>query len=115
MMSEPAAPPVWKELTIALVRTTTRNSCCSLPALRQVSVTDLRCSPVQHEVKSLADALSAFFTKLKSCSATLPVPPPPPDEKEPALEPPKLHDSSSISPLCLSSVDSPSTPSILRK
>src|SRR5437764_14786543 len=104
-MSEPAEPPVWKELTIALVSSIFRNSCCSLPALRQVSVAFLRCSPVQQAVKSLADALSVFFTKLKSCNATLPVPPPPPLENEPALLPPNAHDASSISPVCDASVD----------
>ena len=100
---------------MALVSTMVRNSCCSLPALRQTSVTVFRCSPVQQALKRLGEDLSVFFTKLKSCSATLPVPPPPPLENAPALVPPKLHDSSSISSLCLSSVDSPLPPSIFRK
>ena len=73
------------------------------------------CSPTQHAVKSLAEALSVFLTKWKSFIATLPVPPPPPLLNEPAFTAPKLNDSSSISFECLESVDSPSTPSIFKK
>src|SRR5215217_1911057 len=108
MTSEPADPPVWNELMMIGDRTIVRNSCWSLPALRQTSVAFFRCSPVQQEVNSFADALSTFLTKWKSFIATLPVPPPPPLLNEPAFAPPKLHDSSSISFGCLSSVDSPS-------
>src|SRR5947209_130780 len=115
MMSEPAEPPLWNELIRIGDRMMVRNSCWSLPALRQTRVAVFRCSPVQHEVRSLAEALSTFLTKLKSLRTTLPDPPPPPLLNEPEFVPPKLHDSTSISPLCLSSVDSPSTLSIFRK
>src|SRR5438067_2101848 len=47
--------------------------------------------------------------------ATLPAPPPPPPEWVPLWCSPQLHESSSISPLCLWSADSPSMPSIFRK
>src|SRR5262249_43437175 len=90
-------------------------SCWSLPALRQVKTAFLMWSPVAQANISLGEALLTFMTAWKSCMLTLPAPPPPPEECVPDWDWPQLHDSRSIEPLCLPSVDSPSPPPIFRK
>src|SRR5947208_12836497 len=111
----PAEPPVWYDDTSTSVSVTLRYSCWSLPALRQTSTAFLKCSPLAQPSISLGEALFTFILKLKSRMLTLPAPPPPPAECAPVWASPQLHVSTSISPLCLWSDDSPSTPSIFRK
>src|SRR6266404_5530845 len=53
-----------------------------------------------------------YFVNDRSCTLTLPDPAPPPKWAEPDCDMPQLHDSTWISSLCLSSVDSPLIPSI---
>ena len=86
---------------------TIRKSCGPLPCLAEVSVASLMCSPVAHAFHRLAEALSTRCMKWRSEKLTFPVPPPPPWDIEPGLDAPQLQLSTSISSLCLSSVDSP--------
>src|SRR5947209_1415277 len=90
-------------------------SCCSPPALRQVRMALLMCWPVAQASISLGVALFTVMVKWKSCMLTLPAPPPPPPAWVPVWVSPQLHDWTSISFLCLASVDSPSMPSTFRK
>src|SRR3954464_9744828 len=114
-MSPLELPPVWKVEISRSLKVIFRYSCCSLPALRQVRMAFLMCSPLAQARNSFGEDLFIFITKWKSCMLTLPAPPPPPPEWEPLCDSLQLHDSRSISFLCLSSCDSPSIPSIFRK
>src|SRR5438093_3823053 len=71
------------------------------------------CCPEQHFSNSTGDDLSSVFTNEKSCTVALPAPPPPPD-CDVVLLTPQEKLKMSISPLCLWSLDSPSTPSIFK-
>src|SRR5262249_20503566 len=114
IMSEPALPSLY-EPTSTWVKVYLRYSCCSLPALRQVSTTFGMCSPLAQASSSFGLALLTLAVKWKSCRSTLPAPPPPPKSIVPSWMAPQLHATTSISPLCLASCDSPSIPSIFRK
>src|SRR5687768_6212647 len=72
--------------------------------------------PVAHALRSGGDAALIRETKWKSSNDALPEPPPPPLPPlgVPIRPTPHDHDSTSISPLCAASVDSPKMPSILR-
>src|SRR5690242_3885444 len=83
------------------------------PALRTVRTLVPMCVPSQHILKRVGLDLSMYLVIVKSCSWTLPAPPPPPMPDVPACVAPQLHDNTSISFLCLSSVDSPLTSPIL--
>src|SRR4029077_15954922 len=85
----------------------TRNSCWPLPALRCVIVASLRCTPVAHACISTGDALSMLCVKERSWKLALPSPPPLPPRISPAFDTPHDQLRTSISPLCLSSSDSP--------
>src|ERR1035437_10123218 len=78
-------PPVWYEEMKTSVNVYFRNSCCSLPALRQVRIALLMCSPLAQARISFGVDLLTPMTKWKSCIATLPDPPPPPAPMEPTL------------------------------
>jgi hypothetical protein len=60
------------------------------------------------------DARSTSFSKQMEENTALPAPPPPPGASPPVFLTPNAKDSSSISPLCLLSLLSPSMPSIFR-
>jgi hypothetical protein len=77
--------------------------------LRETRVASLKCSPVAHFVINTGDALSRACMKLRSLKFALPAPPPPPNDIVPVCESPQDHDSTSISPACLLSLDSPFT------
>ena len=109
-----AVPPDWYELTSRSLSVTLRNSCWVSPALRAVSTACLMCWPVAHFWNSAGDALSLTFVNWKSWNVALPAPAPPVACVAVCLTP-QLNDATSISPLCLSSVDSPLMPSIFRK
>src|SRR4051812_34762119 len=95
-----------------------RNSLdAALPALREPDrKADLMCVPVAHERNSFGEALLIFDTNWKSWNAALPAPAPPPAPvpTPPVWVTPHDHDSTSISSLWLTSVDSPGMPSIFR-
>jgi hypothetical protein len=87
-----------------------------LPVFRAVSTALLRCFPDAHASIRLGLALETRAVKLKSRTWTLPAPAPPPTPPGGAgFVSPQDHASTSISPLCLSSVLSPGMPSIFRK
>src|SRR6185503_2591683 len=109
------APPVWYEDTSRSLNVYFKNSCCSLPALRQVRMADLMCSPVAQASNNFGVALFTFITKWKSCICTLPAPPPPPTDIVPLCDSPQDQDSTSISFLCLESALSPCIPSSFKK
>src|SRR5262245_25281656 len=91
-----------------------RKSNCSLPALRQVSVASLTCSPVAHLVWRACDALLVAMVKWESCILSSPAPPPLPVPAVPAFDSPQLKDEISISFSCPFWMLEPSIPSILR-
>src|SRR5687767_318066 len=96
------------ELTIVFCSVILRYSSAVPPALRTVKMVSFSmCVPSQHILKSVGVALSMYLVIVRSCSWTLPAPPPPPMPAEPDCDAPQLHDKTSISPLCLLSVDSP--------
>src|SRR5262245_55623148 len=84
-----------------------RYSCCPFPAFREMSVPSLMCSPVAHFVISTGDALSTACMMLTSLKFALPAPPPPPILIVPVCDTPNDHESTSISPGCFRSFDSP--------
>src|SRR4051812_46444855 len=84
-----------------------RYSCWPLPALREIRVASLMCSPVAHFVISTGDALSTACMKLRSEKLAFPAPPPPPWLIVPVWDTPNDHDRMSISPVCFESLDSP--------
>src|SRR5690349_3857489 len=92
----------------------TRNSTWPLPALRWVIVASLMCSPTAHARSRLGDALSMPCVKTMSWKVALPAPPPAPVIDWELLTP-QENDRTSISPLCLSSADSPLMSPILAK
>jgi hypothetical protein len=73
------------------------------------------CWPVATALSSFGVDLSAYLLIVISLKSALPAPPPPPAPKVPWLVAPHDHDWISSSPLCLSSVDSPSMPSIFQE
>src|SRR5450759_2603868 len=115
MTSEPPDPPVLYDEISRSVNFHFRNSCCVLPALRQVKTALLMCSPVAQARNSFGEDLLIGTEKWKSCMLTLPEPPPRFPEKEPVFCSPHEKDMSSISfswPFCRLS---PSMPSIFKK
>src|SRR5689334_11996883 len=82
------------------------------PAFRMVSWADWKCLPLQHSLMRFGDDLSAYFTKERSPTATLPEPPPVPECAEPDCRMDQLHERTSISSLCEASTDSPLMSSI---
>src|SRR5215469_7180225 len=71
-------------------------------------------SPCASARNNWGDWTPTFAVKEKSWKVTFPAPPPPPSLTLPLLEAPQLKLSSSISPLCLLSLLSPSMPSSFR-
>src|SRR5687767_2731521 len=67
-----------------------------------------------HAFISTGDALSSACMKLRSEKFALPAPDPPPSEADPVCATPQDHDSTSISPTCLESLDSPLTSPIFK-
>src|SRR5687768_13936920 len=95
---------------------TLKNSTGVSPALRATNDADGMCLPLQHNRKSSVLALLIAIVKLKSLMLTFPAPRPPDWVAELTLWlAPQDHDSTLISSLCVLSIDSPLTPSILRK
>src|SRR5580765_2528083 len=84
------------------------------PALRTVRVASGMCWPLQQHSASSGDALLMYIVKEKSCTLHLPEPAPPPTCAEPELPTCQDHESTSISPPCFLSRDSPAMPAILR-
>src|SRR5205085_789572 len=72
------------------------------------------CWPDAEARNSWGDALLTGVVKEKSWNEAFPAPPPLPWAADPELDSPQLKLSTSISPLCLASALSPSTPSISR-
>ena len=100
-------PDGWMLVTKTSFILTMRYSCWPLPALREVSVASLMCSPIAHAFIRFGDALSSECMKLRSLKLALPAPAPEPARTSEALDTPHDHDSTSISPACLESFDSP--------
>src|SRR6478752_3176675 len=107
----PVSPSALKLVETLVTRTsvivTTRYSCWPVPALRTVIVAVLMCTPVAHAFISSGEALSTWWVKLNSWKLALPAPPPPPWLAVPDWDTPHDHDRTSISSLCLTSLDSP--------
>src|SRR5262245_17637070 len=85
----------------------TRNSCCPLPAFRCVIVASFRCCPVAQPFRSAGEALSILCVKERSWNVAFPAPPPLPTPCGLRLSTPQDQLRTSISSLCLSSIDSP--------
>src|ERR1035438_8102563 len=100
MTSEPPDPPVLYDEISRSVNFHFKNSCCVLPALRQVSAALLMCSPVAQARNSFGEDLLIGIVKWKSCIETLPDPPPRLPENEPAFDSPQENDISSSSFSC---------------
>src|SRR5262245_54580040 len=108
---------VWKLDTRTSVSLTVKYSCCSVPALRQISSALLRCWPSAQARNSTGEALLTFMTKSTSFMDTLLAPPPPPEDCVAGWLSPQDHNSRSMAPLdfIVASYDSPLTPSTIRK
>src|SRR5688572_20759172 len=107
-------PPVWYDVTMTFFSSYLRYSCCPSPALRPMRIARGTTMPETALAISSGVALSTGLVKDMGAVQGFPARAPP------ALladdwDTPQDHDSITISPLCLSSVDSPSMPSILRK
>src|SRR6476469_9861737 len=108
---EPLAPDLCTPAIIASFSVNLTSSMLPSPERRCVKTTLSRCLPLAQYIHRLGDALSIDLLIVRWLTSALP-----PDKPEPENETgwvtPNVHDSTSISSLCLSWADSPLMPSI---